>query len=55
MNAYKVALFGHRELLEYDRVEDRLFTLLRTLIREKGLLEVYVGRTANLTFSPPRL
>ena len=47
MNAYKVALFGHRELIDYDKVEDRLFTLLRTLIREKDLLEVYVGRNGE--------
>jgi len=41
---YRVAFFGHRYLDELRKVDDRLFPILKELIRQKPCVEFYIGR-----------
>ncbi len=43
MNAYKVALLGHRYLYSQG-VEKRLYKTLKDLIMTKSYVEIYIGR-----------
>ena len=45
--AYKVALFGHRDFRGYRILEERLYPLLKDLIRTKPFVEVYIGRNGE--------
>ena len=47
MQSYKVTLFGHRDLYRYNRIEEKLYLLLRDLICEKAYLEIYIGRNGD--------
>ena len=43
MNIYKVTLFGHREIYEHQKIEKKLYPILRDLIRTKEYVEILVG------------
>ena len=47
MDAYKITLFGHRELYEHQKVERRLYSILGDLIRKKPFVEIYIGRNGE--------
>ena len=47
MYFYKVALFGHRDLSEHQRVESGLSDILTNLIRTKQYVEIYIGRNGE--------
>ena len=44
MNTYTVSFFGHRFIEEPLRMEQRLETLIRKLLKEKEYIEFLVGR-----------
>ena len=44
---YRVVLFGHRDFYEHRMLDDRLYRLLRDLIRTKSFVEIYVGRNGE--------
>ena len=47
MDAFRVVLFGHRDLSSYKKLERRLFPILHELIRTKPFLEIYIGRNGE--------
>ena len=47
MEIYKVTLFGHRDLYEHQKVEERLYPILQGLIRTKPYVEIYIGRNGE--------
>ncbi len=47
MGAYRVALFGHRDLRVQRAVEEHLFPILCDLIRTKEYVEFYIGRNGE--------
>ena len=44
MNTFTVSFFGHRRIDDVLEVENRLETLIRTLLREQEFVEFLVGR-----------
>lgn len=47
MEIYKVTLFGHRDLSEHQKVEERLYPILKNLIQTKPYVEIYIGRNGE--------
>lgn len=47
MNAYKVTLFGHRDLYAHRKVEQWLCPILCDLIQTKPFVEIYIGRNGE--------
>lgn len=47
MNVYKVALFGHRDLYEHRKVEEKLYPILLDLIQTKLYVKFYIGRNGE--------
>lgn len=47
MQTYRIALFGHRELSSYRKVEMRLERVLREALQRRGSIEVYIGRNGE--------
>ena len=41
---YRVAFFGHRSFTDFGLLDDKLYTLLKDLIRTRSYVELYVGR-----------
>lgn len=44
---YRVVLFGHRDFDGHRRLDERLYPLLKDLIRTKPFLEIYIGRNGE--------
>ena len=47
MESYRVALVGQRDLYAYNRLEGKLYSLLKTLMCEDVFVEIYVGRNGD--------
>lgn len=47
MSAYKVTLFGHRELYEHCKVEKKLSFILRDLMQANPYVKIYIGRNGE--------
>lgn len=47
MKEYKVALFGHRDFCASKEIEERLYFILRDLIRTKEFVKIYIGRNGE--------
>ncbi|MBE6694131.1 MAG: hypothetical protein E7589_05140 [Ruminococcaceae bacterium] len=47
MNVYKVTLFGHRELYEHRKIEEKLTAIFLDLLRERQYVEIYIGRNGE--------
>lgn len=41
---YRVALFGHRDFYAQRRLDDKLYPLLKELLRTKPFVEILIGR-----------
>ena len=44
---YRVALIGHRDFDGHKTLDERLYPLLRDLIRDKPFVEIYIGRNGE--------
>lgn len=44
---YRVVLFGHRDFDGHRKIEERLYQLLKDLIRTKPFVEIYIGRNGE--------
>ena len=44
---YRVVLFGHRDFDGHTILEERLYPLLKDLIKTKAFVEIYVGRNGE--------
>lgn len=44
---YRVALFGHRDLLSYRKIEERLHTVLDDLFRATEYVNFHIGRNGD--------
>ena len=47
MNIYTVSFFGHRIVMEFQEAEERVETLIHTLLLEKEYVEFLVGRNGD--------
>ena len=47
MEPYFVSLFGHRDILEHRKIEQRLTKILRELASTKEFVEIYIGRNGE--------
>ncbi len=47
MNAYKVTLFGHRELHEHRKIEEKLTEIFLNLLQNDRHVEIYIGRNGE--------
>ena len=47
MNIYTVCLFGHRRLNDVRAVEDKLFPVIRELIKDKRYIVFLIGRNGE--------
>ena len=43
-NTYRVVLFGHRDFYGHRVLDNKLYELLKDLIRTKPFVEIYIGR-----------
>jgi len=41
---YRVALFGHRDFCQHKRLDDKLYPLVKEVLRTKDFVEIYIGR-----------
>ena len=46
-NTYRVVLFGHRDYYGHRILDDRLYPLLKDLLRTKPFVEIYIGRNGE--------
>ena len=46
-NTYRVVLFGHRDFYGQRTLDDRLYPLLKDLLRTKPFVEIYIGRNGD--------
>ena len=46
-NTYKVVLFGHRDFDGHRMLDEKLYPLLKELIRAKAYVEIYIGRNGE--------
>ena len=46
-NTYRVVLFGHRDFYGHRTLDDRLYPLLKDLLRTKPFVEIYIGRNGD--------
>jgi hypothetical protein len=46
-NTYRVVLFGHRDFYGHRILDDRLYPLLKDLLRTKPFVEIYIGRNGE--------
>lgn len=46
-NTYRVVLFGHRDFNGHRTLDERLYPLLKELIRTKPYVEIYIGRNGE--------
>ena len=46
-NTYRVVLFGHRNYNQHRTLYERLYPLLKDLIRTKSFVEIYIGRNGE--------
>ena len=46
-DTYRVALFGHREFDGHRVLDNKLFSILKDLIRIKPFVEIYIGRNGE--------
>ena len=47
MQTYRIALFGHRDLYTFRKIEERLSDILREILQEKSYTEIYIGRNGE--------
>ena len=47
MNIYTVSFFGHRELYDLRRIDERLAPILKELIRTKPYVAFLIGRNGE--------
>lgn len=47
MNIYNVTLFGHRNLYSHQKIEEKLYIILKKLINTKEYLKIYIGRNGE--------
>lgn len=46
-DTYRVVLFGHRNFYGYRTLDKQLYPLLKSLIRTKPFVEIYIGRNGE--------
>ena len=46
-DTYRVVLFGHRDFDGHRVLDERLYPLLRNLLRTKSYVEIYIGRNGE--------
>jgi len=46
-DTYRVVLFGHRDFYGHRTLDERLYPLLKDLIRTKPFVEIYIGRNGE--------
>ena len=46
-NAFRIALFGHRDFGSHNDLEKKLFPLLREITSSQGYVEIYIGRNGE--------
>ena len=46
-DTYRVVLFGHRDFYGHRTLDERLYPLLKDLIRTKPFVEIYIGRNGD--------
>jgi hypothetical protein len=46
-HTYRVVLFGHRYFEEHRILDEKLYPLLKTLLRTKDYVEIYIGRNGE--------
>ena len=46
-DTYRVVLFGHRDFYGHRTLDERLYPLLKDLIRMKPFVEIYIGRNGE--------
>ncbi len=47
MDIYKIAFFGHREVYEFFKVEEKLYRLITDILDKKEYVEFYVGKSGD--------
>ena len=43
-NTYRIVLFGHRDFYGHRLLDSKLYPLLKTLIKTKQYVEIYIHR-----------
>lgn len=46
-NTYRIVLFGHRDFYGHRLLDSKLYPLLKTLIKTKQYVEIYIGRNGE--------
>ena len=46
-NTHRVVLFGHRDFYAHRTLDEKLYPLLKELIRTKPFVEIYIGRNGE--------
>ena len=47
MNTYRVCLFGHRQLYDLRKIEQRLSLIINNMIQTKPFVEFFLGRNGE--------
>jgi len=47
MEVFRVSLFGNRDFNGHRALDDRLYPMIRGLLSEKELVEIYIGRNGE--------
>jgi hypothetical protein len=50
MEEYTISLFGHKELRDFRKIEETLYTVLCDLMRQKQYVSIFVGRDGEFVF-----